>query len=125
MLNCCAFLSIVFALQLSKKRREKSTLCPILPLQDKNDNDEADIETELQDPGVERAEEKQPEVESATEGKPEDLLVGETGFQSEGTEQEGDTDEDEESEAEGDTPAECETQTEDTCASTSTGPAGL
>lgn len=74
-----------------------------MPLKDKNDNDEADIETELQDPGVERAEEKQPEVESATEGKPEDLLVGETGFQSEGTEQEGDTDEDEESEAEGDT----------------------
>lgn len=89
----------------------------------KNDNDEADIQTEPDDPGVERAEEKQQEVESATERKPEDLL--ETGFQSEGTEQEEETDEDPKSEAEGDMQAECETQTEDTCASTSTGPSGL
>lgn len=91
----------------------------------KNDNDEADIQTEPDDPGVERAEEKQQEVESATERKPEDLLVGETGFQSEGTEQEEETDEDPKSEAEGDMQAECETQTEDTCATTSTGPSGL
>lgn len=42
-------------------------------------NKKADSETEDEDPGVERAEEKEQEVESTR-----DLLAGETGFQIEG-----------------------------------------
>ena len=85
-----------------------------------NPKNEADKSQMIQ---VERAEEKQQDVESATERKPEDLLDRETGFQREGTEREGETDEDPEREA--DRRAECETQTEDTCASTSNGPSSL
>lgn len=55
--------------------------------------------------------------------KPEDLLVGKTGFQSESKGQEGEMDNNSERDAKGDMQAHCDT--EDTFLSTSTGPSCL
>lgn len=79
-LNCCVFLSTTFCLQF--KMEKKRTLRPIFCTKKMNGN-QGDIET---DNGAERAEEKQ--VESTTQGEPQDLE--DNGFQSQGTEQERD-----------------------------------